>query len=471
MFDGINLNEHYHLSDNSKDIKPNSIFFAIKGEKFDGHNYIDDAIKKGAKIVIHEDIIYSKKAEVIYYRVANSREALSYLASKLFKSKPQNITAVTGTNGKTSIASIYSQILNLMHIKAVSIGTLGVNGSISIPSNLTTPSIIKMHQILEEIKLNKIDNVCLEASSHGLIQSRLDNIDIKTAIFSNISHDHLDYHKTFENYFNAKNILFTKFNLDLAVINIDDPKGLEIAKKTVAKEIVTYGKNSKANFKIIDVYTRNHFQYVKFSYKEKVYLFKTKLLGAFQAYNLIAVLAALSSRGFNISEILKTTESIKPIKGRLEHVFEDLKSNRLIFIDFAHTPDSLEKTLTSLKESFKNKITVVFGCGGDRDKSKRSIMGKIACRLADKVIVTDDNPRTENPDQIRKEILASCMNAIEVPGRSEAIKLAIKEFQSNDIILIAGKGHENYQIIGKKKHHFSDHEEVKKNLYDSSLSS
>ena len=441
-FASIKIN---NLCLDSRKLKRGDIFFALKGHKDHGEKYIKSAIDKKASIIISENKYTKKKIKIPFLIVKDVRKTLTYACSKYFSKKPKNIIAVTGTNGKSSVADYYHQILKLAGKSAASIGTLGIKINNKFNSlKLTTPNIIEINNELEKMKIKGIENIILEASSHGLIQNRLDGIEINTGIFTNFSQDHLDYHKSMKNYFNAKMILFKKILKDRGNL-ISDSKIKEFKKlKKIAKE---------RKLKLFDI---KKFENINFKYNENI-------LGNFQRKNLLMAIIAATKSGLKLKKIKNIIPKISSTYGRLQ-LIKKLKNNGKIFIDYAHTPDALENVLITLKHLYGNKIKLVFGCGGDRDIGKRKLMAKVAKKYCKKIYVTDDNPREENPKKIRDDItkFLSDTDFVEIGNRKTAIKEAIRNCEQNEIILIAGKGHENYQDYGKKKIKFSDKSEIKK---------
>ena len=391
----------------------------------------------------------------------NPRELLAKTASKIYSKKPNNLIAVTGTNGKSSIVNFFYQIMKLNKKPVSSIGTLGiVTNKKNIQTNNTTLDSVTLNKFLAKLKINKINNVILEASSHGLKQHRLDGLKFDLGIFTNLSRDHLDYHKSYKDYLNSKLILFKHLMKKNAKIVFDnDIEQSKLIKKICAKKKIkslTIGKNN-SDLKLLDHKYIGHKQKVTFSYKNKIYYFETNLIGKIQINNLfMAILAALESK-IQFKKIISCVNKIKSINGRMEEVGK-IKNNSKVILDYAHTPDALEVCLRNIKEQFKySKIKIVFGCGGDRDKPKRKIMGKIANKYCEKIFITDDNPRTENPKIIRNQIkkYISKKNFFDIASREKAIEEAIKSLKSGEILVVAGKGHENYQEY-KKRRFFSD---------------
>ena len=433
------------LALNSKDVKKGFIFFAIKGTKFNGENYIDKAIKNGAIIIICSKSCKFKSTKVIIIKKKKVREYLSEICSKFYKLKPKNIIAVTGTNGKTSVADFFYQILNANNIPVASIGTLGIRYREKfIKTNLTSPDVITLHKNLHKLKKNKIDNVILEASSHGLAQNRLDNLNLKAGIFTNFSQDHLDYHKTMKAYLKAKLILFSKL-LPIKSYVITDQ---------FIKEYSILEKISKSRqLRLLDA--NKVFNNIKNN--------SLSLVGSFQMKNLSMAILAAQLCNLNYTKINSALRKIKNVDGRLD-LIKKYPNNIKVFIDYAHTPDALKEVIKSIKNTFNSNITLVFGCGGERDFKKRSLMAKVAKSFCKKIYVTDDNPRKEDPKKIRKEIINHLKgsNYFNIGNRSKAIKEAVLKAEPNEIILIAGKGHENYQDYGNKIISISDRKIIKK---------
>ena len=441
FFEKIKIND---LVLDSRKVKKGNIFFALKGTKLDGRKYIQEAIKKGARAIVCSKKINIKNKKVCFIEVKDVRKELIYSCKKFFKLKPKNIFAVTGTNGKTSVAEFFYQILSLNNVPVASIGTLGVKKEKKIKKlNLTSPDIISLHRELEKIKLKKIDNVIIEASSHGLHQRRLEGIKFKAGIFTNLSQDHLDYHRSMKNYLNAKMILFTKLLSEKKYIITDD-------RLNVFSKIKKISQSRK-----LKIFTINKIL-------EKIENKNLNLLGRFQLKNLSMSILAASLCGIKISKMLSNINKINNVEGRLELV-RTLPNQVKIFVDYAHTPEALKEALISLK-SYYNNVTLVFGCGGERDIKKRGLMANIADKFCKKVFVTDDNPRNENPQKIRRKIIQNLkkVNYAEIGNRKKAISEAIKNAEPFDVILVAGKGHETYQDYGKKILNISDKKIIKK---------
>ena len=472
-FSNINKNYAKHkfsgISFNSNKIKKGFIFFAITGEKINGKKFINDAIKKGAKTIISDLKFTGYKKNVLFLNYKNPRKILSEIACKIYKKKPKNLIAVTGTNGKTSVSNFFFQILKLNKKKVASIGTLGVNfKNANVDINNTTLDPISLNKILEKQSKRKIENVILEASSHGLRQNRLDGLNFNIGIFTNLSRDHLDYHQSFKNYFESKMILFNKLmKIKSKIIYDNDINQSKLLKKISLKKKltpITIG-NDNSDLKIINHKFIGNKQEVEFIFNKKSYSFTANLIGKIQIKNLIMAIIAAYKTNLSMKKIMKSINKIKSVNGRFEQI-GNLKNNSKVILDYAHTPDALKTCLLNIKEQFKlNKINIVFGCGGERDKPKRQIMGKIANELCNRIYLTDDNPRKENPKKIRSQIKVKIKRSkfIEIPSREKAIFQAVNDLIPGEILLIAGKGHESYQEYINKKF-FSDKKCILKNI-------
>ncbi len=463
-----NINKKYRkiffsgISFDSSKINKKNIFFAIKGNEFDGNNYINKAIKKGAKVIVSEKKFPKKKENIIFLNTSNVRKLLANISYKILNKRPKNLVAVTGTNGKSSIADFYYQIMNLNLKKVASIGTIGVKYKNKIKTlRNTTLDPIQLSTILKDLIKNKIDNIILEASSHGLKQNRLDGLTFDAGIFTNLSHDHLDYHKNMKNYLKSKLYLFEQLIKKKGNIitdnNIVQRKKIEsIATKKKIKLSLIF--NKKRGIELISHRFFNEKQVLEISFKKKKYKIELNLIGKVQIKNILMAMLAANKSGLKFKKIINVLNKIKPVEGRLEKI-GDIKNNSKVILDYAHTPEALELALKNLNEQFPDSnINLVFGCGGNRDFKKRSIMGKIAQKYSDKIYLTDDNPRYENPSKIRMEIKKGIkkIKIHEIPNRKQAIHNAIMKLSTGEILLVAGKGHEKIQDYGFKKLFFSD---------------
>ena len=433
------------LSTNSEEIKKNYIFFAIRGNKINGEKFIKDAINKGASVIICSKDCNFENKNIPIIKINKIRNYLSEIAARFYKLKPKNIIAVTGTNGKTSVADLFYQILRINNIPAASIGTLGIRyNNKTIKTNLTSPDTILLHKYLNYLKKKKIDNVIVEASSHGLDQKRLHHINFKAAIFTNFSQDHLDYHKTMKSYLNSKLILFRE---------ILSKRSLIISDKEIQPFRLLHQIAKNKNLRFLDI--RKQFKKVENASLDSTSGYKIK--------NLAMAIEAVKLCGLKEQSIYNTIEKLKDISGRLELV-RKYSNNIKVFVDYAHTPDALLKTLKSLRNNYGNNVSLVFGCGGDRDKKKRRLMAKIANENCKKIYITDDNPRNENPSNIRNELLKYVLKkkVLNIGNRALAIKTAIQNSEPQEIILIAGKGHEEQQVYKDKVYYVSDKKIIKK---------
>ncbi|MGZ3690753.1 MAG: UDP-N-acetylmuramoyl-L-alanyl-D-glutamate--2,6-diaminopimelate ligase [Pseudobdellovibrio sp.] len=463
----------------TRQVKQNSVFVAIKGSSGDGHDHLQEAITKGAIALVVEN--KSKvPADYPYFVVemSDTREALDLLASKFYNYPSQDLFCfgVTGTNGKTSITYILEHILAYYKKSMGVIGTVNHRvGEKVWDSQMTTPDPVTLQSRLRDFISEGAEAVAMEVSSHALDQSRVKSVNFNTVIFTNLTLDHLDYHKTMPNYFAAKQKLFTdmmwltlKFP-KFAVINIDDTYGRKLK---VAEDVIawTYGtQESDFQFKILKM----DFNETEFEVKTAIETITITLpvSGLHSIYNIVASAVAAISFGYSLQQSFQALKNFKGVPGRLQKV--ETHSDKIVFVDYAHTPDALENVLNSIRKvrensKLTNKIITVFGCGGDRDKSKRPLMAKIAQELSDYVVVTSDNPRTENPESIVEDILqglnSNNRNYEKDTDRERAIQKAINIAKGGDVVLIAGKGHEDYQIIGTVKNHFSDFEVARKYL-------
>ncbi len=455
--------------DSSKVLKKN-IFFAIKGNKFDGNNYIDIAIKKGANIIVTEKRITKKKQNIVFLFSPNVRKLLANVSYKILKKKPKKLVAVTGTNGKSSIADFFYQILELNSKKVASIGTIGIRYK-DKKKTLTNTTLdpIQLSSIIRNLVKKKIEYVIMEASSHGLAQNRLDGLLFDVGIFTNLSHDHLDYHKNMKSYLNSKLYLFKKLIKQKGNIITDAtiPESKKIKNISIKNDInLSLIFDKKNGIDLISHKYENDKQILKIIFNKKKYEIKLSLIGKIQTKNILMAMLAARKIGLQFEKIIDVIHKIKPVDGRLEKIGY-IKNNSKVILDYAHTPAALELALLNIKEQFPNsKINLVFGCGGQRDFKKRPIMGKIAEKYSNKIFLTDDNPRNEDPSKIRKDIKKG-INKIkinELPDRKKAIHKAIKSLNTGEILLVAGKGHEKTQDYGKRKLFFSDKEVILKSI-------
>ena len=471
-----NINKKYRevffsgISFDSSRVRKNNIFFAIKGNKVDGNNYIEFAIKNGAKVIISEKKIIKKKENVIFLQALNARRLLAEVSYKILDKKPKKLIAVTGTNGKSSIADFYYQILSLNLKKVASIGTIGIkfkNKKKTLTNTTLDP--IQLSSILKNLKKEKIEYVIMEASSHGLKQNRLDGLLFDIGIFTNLSHDHLDYHKNMKSYLKSKLYLFEKLIKKKGNIITDAniPQSNQIKNISLKKKInLSLIFNKEKGIELTSHKFENEKQIIEIRFNNKKYALELSLIGKIQIKNVLMAILAANKSGLKFEKIINIIQGLKPVEGRLE-IIGKIKNNSKVILDYAHTPAALELTLLNLKEQFpSSKINLIFGCGGNRDLKKRSIMGRIAEKYSNKIYLTDDNPRNENPSKIRKDIKKGIKKAkvYEIPDRKKAIYQAINNLNTGDLLLVAGKGHEKTQDYGKKKLFFSDQEVILKSI-------
>ena len=471
-----NIEDHFKeieingISNNSKNIKKKFIFFAFTGKKTNGNLYINEARRNGATIVISQE---EKGKDIIKLTNQDYFKIYSHLCSSFYNKKPKNIIAVTGTNGKTSVTDFCRQIWSFYGLKSASIGTLGIRDTSEqfyhkIRNNLTTLDSSELNKQLSKLYDKQISYVALEASSHGINQNRLDGINFNGAVFTNLSHDHLDYHKNMENYFSAKMKLFTEYLKDgtCVSINLDDQYGMELYNKIKTKnfKFVNFGFNEKCELKLIQIKKIEKIWQLEILYKNKLYKTDIGLVGHFQIYNALAAASICLGLGLKQDSIFKSLSYLQTVPGRMQIVNHPL-CKATIIVDYAHTPNALENAILAVKKmNVSGKIYTLFGCGGERDHEKRSKMGEVAFKNSDFTIITDDNPRTEDPSLIRKSIINNNPIAIEIPGRDVAIKKAISFLKDDDVLIIAGKGHEQTQTIGIETLPFDDVSVVKNTL-------
>jgi len=446
----------------SRKIKKGFLFVAISGAKADGAHFARQAAAAGAAAVAAEQRPDGLPDTVTFVPVKNARRTLALAAAKIFPRQPQTIAAVTGTSGKTSVAAFTRQIWLALGRQAASIGTIGVVSPKGEQyGSLTTPDPVDLHRTLDQLAGEGVTHLALEASSHGLDQHRLDGVRIAAGAFTNLSRDHLDYHPTIEAYLAAKLRLFEDLIVPggTAVIGIDDcyaGQVVEAARKRGLK-IMAVGEHGD-DIKLAGGAIEGFAQVVTIGHGGRTYKVRLPLVGAFQVQNAAIAAGLAIATGSEPARVFAALEKLSGAKGRLE--LAGTHNGAPVFIDYAHKPDALKKALESLRPYARGKLTVVFGAGGDRDTGKRPIMGRIAAENADRVIVTDDNPRSENPAAIRSAILAEARGAFEIGDRAEAIRQAIADLKGGDVLLIAGKGHETGQIIGDRVVPFSDHDAV-----------
>ena len=464
------------LTADSRDVRDGFLFAALPGVKLDGRRFIPDAIAKGAAAILAPtgteapDIVVGRaesKRPFGFVTDDNPRRKLALMAARFYGAQPANVVAVTGTNGKSSVVSFTRQIWALMGVDGASLGTLGLHSAkLQTSGSLTTPDPVALHRTLAELQQAGVDHVALEASSHGLAQYRLDGLALAAAAFTNLTRDHLDYHGDEDSYFAAKARLFADILPEggVAVLNADEPRFEELRAICAARgqRILGFGENGKdIRLDILDVLPDG--QRVAIAVAGEYAEAKLPLVGHFQAMNVACALGLVIAAGGSARAALATLERLEGVDGRMQLAARH-PAGAAVYVDYAHTPDALANVLGALRPHTRGRLMVVFGCGGDRDPGKRPQMGRIASELADIAIITDDNPRSEEPAAIRRAVLAGVTDgkAREIADREEAIFAAVDMMQGGDVLVLAGKGHEQGQIVGATTIPFNDVEEARK---------
>ena len=457
------------LTADSREVMPGFLFAALPGSRVHGAEFIQYALRQRAGAVLTDiegariaaaELAESDAALIV---AEDPRQTLAQTASLWFGSHPATMVAVTGTNGKTSVASFCRQIWVELDEQAVNLGTTGVEGVWTHPLRHTTPDPITLHRVLAEARAAGVTHVALEASSHGLDQSRLDGIVLAAAGFSNFSQDHLDYHHTLEAYFDAKMGLFTRLLPEegVAVVNLDDPRGHQVAQiaEHRGQEVIGVGRSPEARLRLTALRFGPTGQEVRFGWQGRAYMVHLPLIGGFQAENVLLAAGLVIAAGADPEEVFDTLPHLETVRGRMEHA-ATRDNGAAVFVDYAHTPDAVATALQALRPHVMGRIVAIVGAGGDRDRSKRRLMGQAAAEYADQVIVTDDNPRSEDPAMIRMAVMSGAPGAMEVGDRAEAILRGVDALGPGDALLICGKGHETGQIIGDDVLPFDDVEQA-----------
>lgn len=452
----------------SRQVRPGYLFVALRGSKSDGAMFVNDAIMHGAVAIVGEHgLEVPDDGNTILITVDNPRLTLAHIASKFYPQQPETIAAVTGTSGKTSIVNFTQQLWKLLGItQSASLGTLGMNAPSFVKSgSLTTPDTVTLHATLADLAAAGVTHLAMEASSHGLDQHRLDGVHVNIAAFTNLSRDHLDYHKTIEEYFTAKARLFDDVLVKggTAVLNADD-EYFGVMKRLSQDhnhKIITYGMDEAADIRLIKRTLQPAGQEVTLSVFGIEHTVTIPLVGEFQAYNALCALGIVLAGDADAQTTVPLLSKLQGVPGRLQLV-SGHPEGAAVYVDYAHKPAAIEAVLNALRPHTEGRLIILFGCGGNRDTGKRPIMGRIASGLSDMVVVTDDNPRNENARAIRAAVLEGASDAHEIGDRREAIEWAVEELQAGDVLVIAGKGHEQGQTIGDKVHPFDDVEEAKK---------
>ncbi len=453
------------LTADSRMVEPGFLFAAFPGSATDGRIFIPQAIERGAAAVLAPEgsaLPETLSHDVALITDANPRRRLARLAAAFHGAAPANIAAITGTSGKTSVADFCRQIWQMQGLSAASLGTLGLlPAREGAPKSLTTPDPVELHACLSLLKAEGVDHLALEASSHGLDQYRLDGLRPRAALFTNLSQDHLDYHSNMGSYLAAKARLFSEILVDdgTAILNADAPEFEELAGIVKARglKLVTFGRKGK-DYRILDRKPHPDGQLLRFAALGENHEVKLGLIGLFQAENVLGALALAIACGADAKRAIADLPRLQGVPGRME-LAAQTENGASIYVDYAHKPGALETVLDVIRPHTEGKLWVVFGCGGDRDRGKRPQMGEIAVRLADHTVVTDDNPRSDDPAAIRREILAAAPGAIEIGDRGKAIAFAVAQLGPGDVLVVAGKGHESGQIVGDKILPFDDKEE------------
>ncbi|MDF2612578.1 MAG: UDP-N-acetylmuramoyl-L-alanyl-D-glutamate--2,6-diaminopimelate ligase [Clostridia bacterium] len=444
------------------------LFIAIEGFKTDGHQFVDAAIQNGAKVLVIQKDIQCDNKDITIVKVENTRSAMAVIANNMFEypSKRLDLVGVTGTNGKTSIVFLLGQVLESYHKKVGIIGTIENRiGDIVLKAERTTPESIDLQAIFHKMLEHQVEYALMEVSSHALDLNRVDGCDFKIGIFTNLTQDHLDFHLTMSNYAHAKSKLFKMCHI--GIIN-NDSEYADIMREGAAGNIITYGIDCEADYRASNITITAAGVTYTLTCPHGQYNVSVPIPGKFSVYNSLAVIVASISLNIPLDHIMNSLAHVKGVPGRVQSFAS--KKGFSVLVDYAHTPDGLENVLATVKQFAKEDIITVFGCGGDRDKTKRPIMGQIAAKYSNKVTITSDNPRSEDPAQIIDEIEEGVRNSNaiydKIEDRKEAILSALKQAKSGDVVLIAGKGHENYQILKDRIIHFDDSEIVREYLQE-----
>lgn len=464
--DDLNIAELKGVTQDSRAVKPGYLFAALSGAQFDGADYIEESIQNGADYILCTEG-FEVQGSASFICVENPRAVFSDIVTRFYKDQPAHIVAVTGTNGKSSVVEFVRQLWAGLGLSGAAMGTLGLQSeALNIDGNMTTPEVVKLHETLKTASEAGITHLAMEASSHGLDQYRMHGARLKAAAFTNLSHDHLDYHGDMDSYLIAKAKLFSEVLPEgvVAVLNADIPefKTLKEICEQRNIQILDYGREA-ISLKINSIQPQSHGQSVSCEIEGSPFEFETALVGEFQIYNMLCAAGLVMACGADQAKVLELFPQLSGVRGRLEFV-PGHPSGAGIYVDYAHTPDALEKVLKALRAHTTGRLISLFGCGGDRDKTKRPEMGEMSGELADITIVTDDNPRFEDPTVIRKEIIAAVPEALEIDGRAEAIFQATSMLQEGDVLLVAGKGHEQGQVFADRTEPFDDREQILKSL-------
>ena len=476
--------EIHDASQDSREVQKGWAFFAFDGLHHKGKDFIPQVLEKKPS-AIFADVKYQPELtqfedEAVFFYSSDFQASSRNTIAALFETgaEPMKLVGITGTNGKTTVALLLKNLVERLGVRAMYVGTLGaIIHDETITQTLTTPDVIQLRRLIKKGAETHVSLGFLEVSSHGLDQGRVKGLDFSVGVFTNLSHDHLDYHKTMENYYESKKILFSDMlsseQKKSFVICTDGPYGRRLFKwlkeQPQEKNILTLSFEGEADLSVLDVSFSISGYTCRFEFQGEIHYLKSQLLGVFNLCNLLCVVSVGYLLGFPMDQMLREVQNLKPIKGRMEPVYNE--EGKLVVIDYSHTPDALEKALLALKKLRPNRLSVVFGCGGDRDPGKRPEMGRVVSRFADEAVITNDNPRSEEPMSIAKEIAGGWEDREDsetnaryqiILDRKEAIRKAFASLCEGGILLIAGKGHEEYQIVGQSKKHFSDHETLQR---------
>lgn len=457
------------LAVDSREVKPGFLFAALPGTKVHGAEFIQYALRQGAGAILTDatgarlaqDFLSLSDAALVV--AEDPRQTLAFAAALWFGAQPETMVAVTGTNGKTSVTTFTRQIWERLGFSAVNLGTTGVEGAYSAPLGHTTPEPITLHRMLAKCELAGVTHGAMEASSHGLAQRRLDGVHLMAAGFTNFTQDHLDYHASFDEYFAAKAGLFARVLPEdgVAVINIDDPRGAEMASIATERgqDLITVGRAPGADLRLIAQRFDATGQVLRFEWEDDVNQLRLDLIGGFQAENVLLAAGLVIGAGADAERVFEVLPDMRTVRGRMQ-LAATRDNGAAVFVDYAHTPDAVATAIKALRPHVMGRLIAIVGAGGDRDRAKRPLMGQAAAAHADRVIVTDDNPRSENPASIRAAVMQGCPKATEVGDRAEAILRGVDALGPGDALLICGKGHETGQVVGDDVLPFDDAEQA-----------
>ncbi|WP_300550259.1 UDP-N-acetylmuramoyl-L-alanyl-D-glutamate--2,6-diaminopimelate ligase [Roseovarius sp.] len=457
------------LSVDSRTVRTGTLFAALPGTRVHGAEFIKYALRMGAGAILtdsqgariaQDELAVSDAALIV---AQDPRQTLAYAAALWFGAQPETMIAVTGTNGKTSVATFTRQIWQGLGFEAVNLGTTGVEGAYSAPMTHTTPEPITLHRLLADCEAAGVTHAAMEASSHGLAQRRLDGVRLAAAGFTNFTQDHLDYHASFDEYFAAKAGLFARVlpEVGVAVINVDDLRGIDMAEIAAdrGQDIITVGRRDGADLRLLAQRFDATGQVLRFDWEGHVHQLRLDLIGGFQAENVLLAAGLAIGAGADAERVFETLPGMKTVRGRMQ-LAATRENGAAVFVDFAHTPDAVATAIKALRPHVMGRLIAIVGAGGDRDSAKRPLMGKAAADTADDVIVTDDNPRSEDPAAIRAAVMQGCPGALEVGDRALAILRGVDALGPGDALLICGKGHETGQTVGDDVLPFDDVEQA-----------